>query len=327
MSLTAQVKSELVRVPAGQTETRRAEVASLLRFAGTLQVLSGQLVLEAEVDGADVAERLSSELGSLYGVTCEIHAIGGSRGRPAHKHVLRVMSRGADLARRLGLVDNAGRPVRGLPAAVVGGSVAASEAAWRGAFLAHGSLTEPGRSSALEVTAPGPEAAMALVGAARRIGVTAKAREVRGGDRVVVRDGEAIGVLLERMGATTTRVEWEERRSRREVRATANRLANFDDANLRRSARAAVAAAARVQRALEILGPDVPDHLLSAGELRVQHRQASLEERGQLADPPMTKDAVAGRIRRLLSMADRRAAELGLPDTESVVTEDMLDDA
>ena len=30
---------------------------------------------------------------------------------------------------------------------------------------------------------------------------------------------------------------------RREVRATANRLANFDDANLRRSARAAVAAA------------------------------------------------------------------------------------
>ena len=90
---------------------------------------------------------------------------------------------------------------------------------------------------------------------------------------------------------------------------------------------AAVAAAARVQRALEILGPDVPDHLLSAGELRVQHRQASLEELGQLADPPMTKDAVAGRIRRLLSMADRRAAELGLPDTESVVTEDMLDDA
>ena len=32
----------------------------------------------------------------------------------------------------------------------------------------------------------------------------------------------------------------------------ANRLANFDDANLRRSAQAAIAAGARVQRALEI---------------------------------------------------------------------------
>ena len=39
----------------------------------------------------------------------------------------------------------------------------------------------------------------------------------------------------------------------------------------------------------------------------------------------MTKDAVAGRIRRLLTMADKRAAELGIADTESAVTADMLD--
>jgi len=38
----------------------------------------------------------------------------------------------------------------------------------------------------------------------------------------------------------------------------------------------------------------------------------------------MTKDAVAGRIRRLLAMADKRAKDLGIPDTESVVTADML---
>lgn len=142
---------------------------------------------------------------------------------------------------------------------------------------------------------------------------------------MVIRDGEAIGALLTRMGAQTTRLEWEEQRMRREVRATANRLANFDDANLRRSARAAVVAAARVERALDILGEDVPEHLVTAGELRVAHRQASLEELGQLANPPMTKDAVAGRIRRLLSMADRRAAETGIPDTSSVVTDELFD--
>jgi hypothetical protein len=111
---------------------------------------------------------------------------------------------------------------------------------------------------------------------------------------------------------------------RREVKATANRLANFDDANLRRSARAAVAAGARVQRALEILGDDVPDHLRAAGLLRLEHKQASLEELGALADPPMTKDAIAGRIRRLLAMADRRASEEGIPGTEDELTPDML---
>ena len=131
--------------------------------------------------------------------------------------------------------------------------------------------------------------------------------------------------MLTRLGAHTSVLAWEERRMRREVRATANRLANFDDANLRRSARAAVAAAARVQRAMEILGATAPDHLSAAGKLRLSNRQASLEELGQLSDPPMTKDAVAGRIRRLLAMADKRAKELGLPDTESAVTPEMLE--
>jgi DNA-binding protein WhiA len=94
---------------------------------------------------------------------------------------------------------------------------------------------------------------------------------------------------------------------------------------MRRSARAAVAAGARVQRALEILGDEVPDHLRTAGELRLAHKQASLEELGGLADPPMTKDAVAGRIRRLLALADKRATEQGVPGTDANLTPDMLD--
>jgi DNA-binding protein WhiA len=86
-----------------------------------------------------------------------------------------------------------------------------------------------------------------------------------------------------------------------------------------------VASGARVERALEILGDDIPDHLRTAGRLRLEHKQASLEELGQLADPPMTKDAVAGRIRRLLAMADKRATDMGIPSTEANLTADMLD--
>jgi cell division protein WhiA len=42
---------------------------------------------------------------------------------------------------------------------------------------------------------------------------------------------------------------------------------------------------------------------------------------------PPTKDAVAARIRRLLSMADRKAKVEGILDTESAVTPDSLEDA
>ena len=325
MSLTVTVKDELARVTPGTSAQRRAEIASTLRFAGGLHIVGGQIVVEVELDHGGAVRRLHRELKDLYAVEPEVMVVRGGSLHRGNRYVLRVSERGKELARLVGLVDGHGRPVRGMPVSVVQGGRSAAAAAWRGAFLARGSLTEPGRSSSLEVTCPGSEAALALVGAARRFDIVAKAREVRGADRVVVRDGEAIGVLLERMGASEAHAAWGERRSRRETRGTANRLANFDDANLRRSARAAVASGARVERAFEILGEDVPEHLLQAGRLHVQHKQASLEELGQLSEPQLTKDAVAGRIRRLLAMADKRAHELGVPDTESVLTQDMLD--
>ena len=282
-------------------------------------------MVEAEVDTGATARRLRKDIAEVYGHASEVAVVAAGGLRRGSRYLVRVAKDGEALARQTGLLDGRGRPVRGLPPQVVSGALCDAEAAWRGAFLAHGSLTEPGRSSALEITCPGPEAALALVGAARRLGISAKAREVRGVDRVVVRDGDAIGALLTRLGAHDSVLAWEERRMRREVRATANRLANFDDANMRRSARAAVAAGSRVQRAMEILGDDIPEHLRTAGELRLAHKQASLEELGTLADPPMTKDAVAGRIRRLLALADKRAQDQGIPNTEANLTPEMLD--
>ena len=325
MAMTAKVKDELSRLTVTKPCCRKAEVAATLRFAGGLHIVGGRIVVEAELDTASAARRLRKDIAEIYGHRSEILVLAAGGLRRGSRYVVRVVQDGEALARQTGLIDGRGRPVRGLPPRVVSGSVCDAESAWRGGFLAHGSLTEPGRSSALEITCPGPEAALALVGAARRMGIQAKAREVRGVDRVVIRDGDAIGAMLTRLGAHDAVMAWEERRMRREVRATANRLANFDDANLRRSARAAVAAGSRVERALEILGDDVPDHLLEAGRLRLKHKEASLEELGQLAEPQMTKDAVAGRIRRLLAMADKRASALGIAGTDANLTADMLD--
>ena len=81
--------------------------------------------------------------------------------------------------------------MRGLPPAVVGGSLADAVAVWRAAFLPRGSLTEPGRSTSMEITCPGSEAALALVGAARRLGIAVKSRDVRGVERVVSADDGA----------------------------------------------------------------------------------------------------------------------------------------
>src|SRR5436305_6481878 len=324
MAMTAAVKDELARLSVTKPCCRKAEMASLLRFAGALHLNGGHLLIETELDTGATARRLRKDLAEVYGHTSEMAVVSGGGIRKGSRYLVRVSKDGDALARQTGLVDGRGRPVRGLPPQVVSGATCDAAAAWRGAFLAHGSLTEPGRSSSLEITCPGPESALALVGSARPRGVAAKAREVRGVDRVVVRDGDAIGILLTKLGAHDSALAWEDRRMRREVRATANRLANFDDANLRRSARAAVAAGARVQRALELLSEAVPEQLAAAGRLRQEHEQASPEGLASPAEPPLTRDAIAGRIRRLLAMADRRAIEQGIPNTEASLTVDML---
>ena len=324
MALTTDVKAELVSVRNAPPTVRVAEVTTILRFSGGLHSIAGRVAVEAEVDAETLAKRVSRDLAEIYGVRPEIAQVKSSSAQAGGvndgaRWAVRVIGAGETLARQTGLLDARRRPVRGLPNRLTTGSPDELAGIWRGAFLAAGSLSEPGRSAVLEVSCPSSEAAMALVGAAHRLGVTAKAREVRGLPRVVVRESEAIQKILTVMGARRTAVAWEEMRQRREVRAGVNRLVNFDDANLRRSAQAAVAACARVERALEILGDEVPDHLRMAGDLRLAHRDASLDELGHHADPPLTKDAVAGRIRRLLAMADKRAQQEGIPGTEAAV--------
>jgi DNA-binding protein WhiA len=325
LPLTSDVKEELSRVEVSKTTVRAAELATILRFSGGLHLISNRIAVESELDTPLLARRVRKDLAELYGVRSDISVIPASGMRRATHYLVRVMEGGETLARQTGLLDARRRPIRGLPNRLTTGSREEIAAVWRGAFLAAGTLTDPGRSAALEVTCPGNEAAMALVGAAGRLDVSAKAREVRGVHRVVIRDGDAIGQMLRAMGAQGTVVNWEEMRQRREVRATANRLVNFDDANLRRSAQAAVAACARVERAMEILGPDIPEHLKYAGDLRLRFRDSSLDELGHHADPPMTKDAVAGRIRRLLAMADKKAVDEGLPGTDANLPADLDD--
>lgn len=208
MALTAELKDELARVEITKGALKLAELATVLRFAGALHLVQARIVIEVNLDTAQLARRVRQFLIDLFGIESEIAVISPAGIRKSNQYQLRVLRNGDILARQVGLIDQRGRPVRGLPAQLIQSSIAEAEAVWRGAFLVHGSLTDPGRSASLEITAPNNEAAMALVGIARKMGVAAKAREVRGVHRVVVREGDAIATLLTHMGAHSQVLRW-----------------------------------------------------------------------------------------------------------------------
>ena len=68
VALTADVKEELARVEVSKTSVRAAELASVLRFAGGLHIISGRIAIEAELDSPTIARRVTRDLGELYGV-------------------------------------------------------------------------------------------------------------------------------------------------------------------------------------------------------------------------------------------------------------------
>ena len=88
MAMTAQVKAELANTQITKTCCRKAEVASMLRFAGGLHIVSGRIVVEAELDTGAAARRLRKDIAEVYGHQSDVVDGAGQRdpqGQPLHR--------------------------------------------------------------------------------------------------------------------------------------------------------------------------------------------------------------------------------------------------
>jgi DNA-binding protein WhiA len=85
------------------------------------------------------------------------------------------------------------------------------------------------------------------------------------------------------------------------LRADANRLANADEANLVRAARAAH----RQLEAIRALDLDaLPPHLAEIAELRLRHPSASLRELAAKARPPLSKTSAYRRLQAVVKLVE-----------------------
>lgn len=115
MAMTPAVKDEISRLPVTRTCCRKAEVSAILRFAGGLHLVSGRIVIEAELDTAMAARRLKRDILEIFGHSSELIVMAPGGLRRGSRYVVRVVAGGDQLARQTGLVDGRGRPIRGLP--------------------------------------------------------------------------------------------------------------------------------------------------------------------------------------------------------------------
>ena len=296
---TRGVVAALARVaPPARDRDAGAEAAAIVRWA---RAPGPADVLAAELDSPEAAVRLVSLLTRIGASDGVVHG-------DAERGVWRVEvpdpedpPAGSDLlATRLGLVDARGRSLPQPPAWLTGGSLPGAVATWRGALLARRHVEHRGGRAAVVVDCPAPGPALALAELGLRLGVRAGTQRAEGAARVVVADPDEVALLLTTCGGRATAAA-----------AGVDEPAGDPTSGSANDARATVAASragtavAEAFATLARAGVDVPEALADAGRLRLAHPDLGLADLAARADPPLSKDALAGRLRRLLTLAHR----------------------
>ena len=303
MPFAEDVRAELAEVLPAQPHCRLAQLAGVVRHAGTFHLLSGGAV-EVHVDlASSLAARRTVELLRTRGAACEIRTYREHRFERSTRFLIAVAGdpRSLQALHEAGVLGVNLAPVERVPARVVARSCC-RRAYLRGAFIGCGSLSRPRSPAHLEWRVTNEAAALQLRELAESEGVPLGVHETQRYWLVYAKSRETIRGLLAALGAHGAELRLEEEGVFAWAREEANRLANADAGNLRRQA----VASARHTDAIEQLGGPgaLPPELRVVAELRMRRPDATLTELGEAAVPPLSKWAVASRLRRIVQRAE-----------------------
>ncbi len=298
------VRRELTERPPRRRCCCGALLCGIFRHAGTLELSGEGVAVRAELGDA-AAARLAFRLVRELGGDGQLVSFREPRFARSTRVLVRLHGdRSLQLLHEVGVLSTALAPLAEPPGRLL--QRRCCRAAYlRGAFVAAGSVSAPRAAGHLEIRAPEPEGAALVRRVARTDGVALHVSVRRGHAVAYAKSKQTIRELLAHMGAHDAVLSVDEAEVISRTREHANRATNCDEANLARQGSAARAQAEAIA-ALDIdaLGA----RLRQVAELRLAHPDLSLAELGGLARPPLSKSAVAGRMRLVMSAADATPA-------------------
>ena len=175
----------------------------------------------------------------------------------------------------------------------------------RGAFLAGGSVTDPGKRYHLEVTTTHQSVARETFALIREVMDIQPKTASRGGGQVLyLKQSELISDLLTYIGAPVAAMGIMEARLEKDLNNKVNRRCNCDDANTSKVVEAAQEQLAAIRKLRELgLMERLPAKLQQAAIAREENPESALSELAGMMDPPITKPAMSHRLKKLVSMA------------------------
>ena len=175
----------------------------------------------------------------------------------------------------------------------------------RGAFLAGGSVTDPGKGYHLELTTTHQSVARQGYALIEEVMGFYPKTAIRGGTQVLyLKQSDLISDVLTYVGAPVAAMGIMEAKLEKELNNRVNRRCNCDDANTSKVVEAAQEqlVAIRTIRSRGLFD-NLPVKLQMAATAREENPEASLTELAAMMEPPITKPAMNHRLKKLVQMA------------------------
>ena len=305
MSFTTDVKDEMSRIPAQCSHCDRALLSALIRIEGSLHLSgSGAYRLEVATDSIFVARLIIKLVHELYHLKTEFTV----RQSVLHKNQNYLIGVPPQTGLKealmdLGILSGTGGMEFGIREDLIRKQCCAS-AFLRGAFLGSGFVASPKGDFHFEITVTGKELAEGLVNIMQDREIPARMVQRRNTYVVYLKSGEAITDVLALTGAHQAALRLENERVYKSMRNDVNRKTNAEVANQGKTVDSAVRQVFAIRKVVDAYGVEnLPVALQEYIRLRVAFPEASLQELGERANPPLSKSAVYHRVRRIEQMA------------------------
>lgn len=309
MSFSGECKNEICMIKMKDDEDAAAALHAFARSGGTLSIGKDCTLLLAS-ENHEVIRWAAQLMQRLYGLEPallmrESPKLGGLR-----SHILTLEGEEARaLLEDCGVINDSGRlrvQRRRAGATELGGERVGERAlhSLRGAFLAVGSVSDPGKGYHLEMVFRREDWAQEILAYMEELGVSAKITPRKEHHVVYLKESEKIAAFLGMLGAHSAVLRLEEVWVLKNLRNTLNRQVNCETANLQKTATAAARQIHNIewlmkQEAFQALSPS----LREAAHLRLQYPDATLAELGGMIDPPVGKSGINHRLRKLDELA------------------------
>lgn len=315
MSFSSDVKKELARNISAARHCRIAELAGMIGMVGHVDCQDGKPVrIVISTERSVIANTMSELIKKLFGLVpeCSVKRTG------ADSRVYRmVFNRQEDVERILTTLkiakktENSSGNVCDMDCQEmhISGLVIQKDCCRRafikGVFMTSGSISDPEKGYHFEIVCDNPERAELISSIIHNFGIDSKVIARKRYHVVYIKDGTMIVDMLNLMGAYSSLMDMENIRILKDIANNVNRKVNCEAANLNKTVNAAVRQIEDIEYIIKVKGIHyLPDNLVDLAQARLEARDASLKELGEMINPPIGKSGVNHRLRKISEIAD-----------------------